>query len=136
MTNICAAILCAQLERVDTLIEKRERINHLYEQNFTKNTKITLRQHEKECQPVNWLFSIILGNEQDRDQLIKFLSENGIETRPFFIPIHSLPPYSEYSHLDLPITNLLSRTGLNLPTYTELSDDDVNFISNKVNEFF
>ena len=31
MTNICAAILCAQLERVDTLIEKRERINHLYE---------------------------------------------------------------------------------------------------------
>jgi len=55
----------------------------------------------------------------------------GIETRPFFIPLHTLPPFREASALrreKLPVTELIAARGMNLPTYPAMTLDDVNGI--------
>jgi perosamine synthetase len=56
------------------------------------------------------------------------LAEKGIETRPFFIPLHRLPPVREESARrgeNLPVTDRLSATGLNLPTFVGITDDQI-----------
>ena len=55
------------------------------------------------------------------------LEKNKVETRPFFIALHRLPPFREESRRrgeNLPVTDSLSAAGLNLPTYSALTDND------------
>jgi len=70
-----------------------------------------------------------------RDGLIEVLEGKGIETRPFFIPVHTLPPYREQSRQrqeDLPVTQELSRVGMYLPSSTDLSDSEVDEVCEAV----
>ena len=69
---------------------------------------------------------------------MRLLDQEGIETRPFFIPLHSLPPFREESRLrreQLPVTDLLGATGINLPTFTGLTEQDIETIANAVRGF-
>jgi len=63
-----------------------------------------------------------------RDELAQALAQDGIETRPFFTPLHTLPPFREASDVRgerLPVSERLSQNGLNLPTYTQLERKEV-----------
>jgi perosamine synthetase len=80
-----------------------------------------------------WLFSAVLvnGNEQRRDQVMKLLSEQyGIETRPFFVPMHHLPMYK--TSTTFPVSEFLSAHGLNFPTYTGLANHEIDEICEAV----
>jgi perosamine synthetase len=72
-----------------------------------------------------------------RDELAAHLADEGVETRPFFIPLHRLPPFREESHRrseELPHTDRLAAAGLNLPTHSGLTDDDVEHIARLICE--
>ena len=59
----------------------------------------------------------------------------GIETRPFFIPLHRLPPFREESKARgemLPRTERLGETGLNLPTFNQMTDSDVDRVAETI----
>jgi perosamine synthetase len=76
-----------------------------------------------------WLFPLICPSEKIRDSIIHDLRVCGIETRPFFIPIHTLPIYSEYNDL----TNLensinISKVGLSLPTSSDFNYFEIKYI--------
>ena len=61
---------------------------------------------------------------RSRDEVMAALAEQGIETRPFFIPLHMLPPFREITRarcVELSITEELGRTGINLPTYSTMT---------------
>jgi perosamine synthetase len=61
----------------------------------------------------------------------------GIETRPFFVPLHLMPPYRRLggkAACPFPIAEKLGRTGINLPTYIGLTDDMVEFICQVVRD--
>ena len=78
-----------------------------------------------------WLFPIVIDSKKSnytREKLIQRLSEEGIESRPFFTPVHSLPAFRETSICRgdrLPITDHLCRVGMNLPTYNNMTIDEV-----------
>jgi perosamine synthetase len=62
------------------------------------------------------------------------LAEKGIETRPFFYPMHTLPMYE---HLPspaggFPVAESLARRGINLPTSANLTRDDVHYVSEEL----
>jgi perosamine synthetase len=79
-----------------------------------------------------WLFSITVDSDafgRSRDQVMADLDARGIETRPFFIPIHTLPPYRDQAAMrgtELPETDRIAASGLNLPTWPGLSDEDIS----------
>jgi perosamine synthetase len=58
--------------------------------------------------------------------MIDALAKEGIDTRPFFIPIHKLPPYRQ--KLYLPTTDYVASHFINLPTYTTLTDSEIDEI--------
>ncbi|WP_408635445.1 DegT/DnrJ/EryC1/StrS family aminotransferase [Phytohabitans suffuscus] len=69
-----------------------------------------------------------------RDRLIAELDRRGVETRPFFVPIPELPPYAGAIRRAHPVSTDLARRGLNLPTYGDLTNSDVDEIVSRVRQ--
>lgn len=127
MPNILAAMGCAQLEKLDEYI-KIKRENAAYYNELLKDIKgITLPVEKEWAKNVYWLYSIVIEDEYgvSRDDLIKILATNRIESRPFFMPIHKMPPYRNCRTGDLSVTEELSRKGLNLPSSVGLSKREI-----------
>jgi perosamine synthetase len=138
MTNLAAALLCAQLERKDAILAHRKRIAAHYARCFNEVAGLGLQPAAAWAEPAQWLYCITIdGNEfgMTRDQVAEELAAKGIETRPFFIPLHRLPPFKETSRVrryELPITDRLAATGLNLPTFSGLTEGEIDRVADAV----
>jgi perosamine synthetase len=129
LTNIAAALLCAQMERRHELLERRNAIFARYTENLRDVPGLALQAEVAEQTRAPWLYSVLIGNEFGctRDELAARLAANDIETRPFFIPVHTLPPYlSAVAPVDLPVTMRLAQQGVNLPTFSQMTDAEVD----------
>lgn len=129
LTNLACAILCAQMERMAAFLARRAAIAELYENELGKVPGIRLQPKAEWAEPAHWLISVLVDESfpMSRDELARVLDTAGIETRPFFYPLHRLPPYEGRpgSRRELPVTDRLAAQGMNLPTYTTMSDSDV-----------
>lgn len=138
LTNVACAILCAQLERNQEIIQRRKQIYTQYENGLQEIQGIGFQPVADWAEPTPWLFCITVDENEyglSRDKLMSLLDEKGIETRPFFIPLHHLPPFRDESKIrgeQLPITDRLSACGINLPTYSSLTEDQINFIADVI----
>jgi perosamine synthetase len=138
MTNIAAALLCAQLERREPILRRRAEIAEGYRRRLDGIPGIGFQPVADWAQPANWLFCITVDSAafgRSRDELAAYLDERGIETRPFFIPLHRLPPFRDESRKrgdHLPVTDQLAQAGLNLPTFTMLTDENLDRIAETV----
>ena len=78
----------------------------------------------------NWLYGIILDKKINRENISSELLALGIETRPFFFPLHTMPPYMEYKKSNSLSHSIdLSSQGLSLPTSVDLTDNELQSIS-------
>ena len=131
LTNVACAILCAQIERAPEIIAKRRNIFNLYERALTGVEGIGFQPIADWAEPAPWLFSITVDAKKfgcDRDHLAEFLNQRAVETRPFFIPLHTLPPFRHQSRKrgeHLPVTDALGASGMNLPTYALLKEAEI-----------
>ncbi len=135
MTNICAAIGLAQMERADQIIADKIRIASQYRKAF-ENTVIEFHGEASNTFNSYWMCSILVPNFSQRDELRSFLEEEGIETRPLFYPVHEMPMYTRFATEEFPVARNISYRGINLPSYPDLTNDEVKFISSKVKQFF
>jgi len=139
-TNVQAAILQAQLERRSEIMDARWKIYRQYEERLGNIEGIQLqREFPSRCRSP-WLFSLLVAQRDEtntRDALSIYLEQNGIESRPFFFPIHKLPPYR---HLYIPDENFtnslnLADEGINLPTFFDLTPNQVDLICTLIIDF-
>jgi perosamine synthetase len=74
------------------------------------------------------MYSILIEDDFyiTRDQLMGKLEENEIETRPFFYPIHIMPPYKRDK--EFPVAERTSKRGINLPSAVTLKEEDITKI--------
>ena len=142
MSNLQAAVGCAQMKRLDEIMKRKGEICSLYTATIfrpiarkeLKNGCVeTWRLKGRGVKAGRWLYSLIVESESLRDGLMAHLKDNGIESRPFFGPCHLLGHVSDMTVY--PVAEHLSKRGLNLPTYVQMTDEDVKFISGKVIEF-
>lgn len=132
MTNVAAAIGLGQIEMADYHLQERRRIAQRYSKNLESLAMKGLLQLPATIPEVNgtfWLFSAVLtsGEKERRDKIMGLLGEqHGIESRPFFMPMHRLPMYE--SSGSFPVTEFLSEHGLNFPTFSGLTDNEVDEI--------
>ncbi|SHH20521.1 LegC family aminotransferase [Tepidibacter thalassicus] len=130
MPNILAAMGCAQLEKIDEYISiKRE--NALVYNKLLENTRgITIPAEREYARNVYWLYSIIIEDDFGitRDELINRLKERGVQTRPFFTPVHKMPPYMKCRHLDMTVTEELANKGINLPSSVGIKREEIEII--------
>jgi perosamine synthetase len=129
MTNIQAAIGVAQMKKVDKLIERKRQIADIYQHVLAGTEHLTLAPAMPWARSSYWFYSVLVKTEGIREKIINYLDNEGIETRPFFPPIHSLPPYSKDDTEHFPISEQLSSRGINLPGGPILSDDHVQEVA-------
>ncbi len=134
MTNIEAAIGVAQLERVDYLIAKKRDIAGWYKTSLAKLPIVMLSEGQNTFNTY-WMISILLKNNETREALRASLMANGIETRPLFYPAHTMPMYNN-KYIHLPVAEDLGSRGINLPSYPDLSRDDVQKICDCIIDFY
>ena len=134
MTNLQAAIGVAQLKKLDRFVERKRQIAKWYAEgleDLAEKGLITLHPEMKWAKCVYWMYSILIEEKAgiNRDELMRKLEENGIETRPFFVPMHVLPIYGNGGKL--PVAEELARKGINLPTSIKLNKNMIKYIINK-----
>jgi len=134
MTNICAAIGVAQLERANDLIEKKILIAKWYEEKL-KNLPVIFHSQIGNVKHSFWMVSILLKDSDEREKIRFHLKQNAIETRPAFHPVHLMPMYLK-DDFSLPVAEELGSRGINLPSYPDLNENDVEFICNTIKEFY
>jgi perosamine synthetase len=126
MTNIAAAIGCAQLERADWHIGRRREVFAWYHELLAGVDGVSWQPVADWARHACWMFTVLLQSGQLRDAVAAALLTDGIETRPVFPPMHTLPPYEHLCERgSLPVGEMLSACGLNLPTGAHLSRADV-----------
>ena len=128
MTNMQAAVGVAQLEKLDEFVEKKREIAKWYSEGLKELEEkelIKLHPEMSWAKRVYWMFCILVEDKfgMSRDDLMKRLEENGIETRPFFYPMHVIPPYKNEEKF--PVAEEISRKGVNLPSGTTLTNESV-----------
>jgi len=134
LTNLACAILCAQLERRQEILGRRRRIFTRYRELLSGVAGIGLPPQAVWAEPAPWVFSITVDEElygRSRDQLAERLAAAGVETRPFFIPLHQLPPFREQSRRRgdfLPVTERLAAAGLSLPVHAGIEEGELERI--------
>lgn len=133
MTNICAALGLAQLEQIEKFLNQKRLIAQWYEEAF-KNTEITFHTPVGSVVHSYWICSILVKNSADRDPLREQLAIHGIETRPLFYPVHTMPMYAQKFQRH-PIAENLGWRGINLPSYPELKQNHLEFIFAKIKEY-
>lgn len=130
MPNTLAAMGLAQLENIDSYIEIKRQNAQYYSDLLKDIAGVTLPVQKEWARNVFWLYSALIEDEYAlaRDGLIQRFRENQIETRPFFIPVHSMPPYKQCRHGDLSITDELALKGINLPSSVGLKKMEIERI--------
>lgn len=134
LTNLAAALLCAQLDRIEEILAWRSEIYARYNHLLENCSHLNLQRTSDDVEISPWLYCVLVGNGRDglRDRAMNALSMLGIETRPFFIPLHTLPPFREQANFrgdDLPVTEDLAARGINLPTCKSLTNDIIQEIA-------
>jgi len=135
MTNLQAAIGVAQLKRLDKFVKKKREIARLYAEglnNLAEKGLITLHPEMEWAKCVYWMYSVLIENKVNRDNLMKKLENIGIETRPFFVPIHKL---SIYENSILPNAEKISRKGVNLPSSVKMNKNQMEIVVNAISEY-
>jgi perosamine synthetase len=128
MTNIQAAIGCAQLEQADAILTRRKAIAAAYEAGLAGIPGLTGPPGEPWAENVYWMYSVLVEPAfgPSRDAVIAGLRARGVDSRPFFVPLHELPPYRQAS--SFPVATSLGARGINLPSGTGLHVDDITTV--------
>jgi perosamine synthetase len=133
MTNICAAIGLAQLEEIENVILEKKRVADTYRSNLKNSSVIFHEPISDDIYHSYWMCSILTNDGKQRDLLRNHLSDAGIDTRPLFYPVHTMPMYST-KYQRHPVAENLGWRGLNLPSYPGLKQIDIEFICDKIKE--
>jgi len=135
MSGIQGAVLSVKLKYLDQWNEARRKIAGWYNE-MLQNTPIVLPLSNPEYGHV---FHVYVIETDQRDALQKYLSDHQIPTIIHYpIPVHLQPAfgYLDYRKGDFPITEKLSDEILSLPIYPEMRQEQVEFVCEKVRDFF
>ncbi len=137
MTNLQAALGIAQLEAFPKLQTLRAAVDKQYRERLAEISWIDLPPSMPWAMPCLWLFSMLIKkgiSTEQRDALAASLLEAGIETRPFFYPLHEQPPYLASSS-EFPVSCDISSRGLSLPSSPMLKPADIDTICDRIRDF-
>jgi len=126
MTNLQAALGVAQMERIEEILAAKRRIGREYHAGLAGAPGLQLPAEVAPAEHVYWLYSFLVDpahSAVDRDGLMALLKQEGIDTRPFFGPIHRQPVYA--TGQQLPVAEDAAARGISLPSHASLSSAEI-----------
>lgn len=136
LDEMSAALGLSQLRRLDEFIEARQRVAERYERLLKPLEEagwIRLPRVRPEVTRLSrFVYVIHVAPEIDRDALLLGLREQGVESRPYFTPIHLQPFYRQrFGHQEgnFPVTEAAGRTGIALPFFNRISEAEQEYVA-------
>jgi perosamine synthetase len=126
MTNMQAALGCAQLERVGEILERKAAVLRCYRENL-RGSDVVLNPARAPATPICWLVIGVLPGPSD--ELRASMLAAGIDTRPFFVPISQLPPYARMPRHSRGVAESIAARGICLPSSTHLGADAIERVT-------
>lgn len=134
LSDINCALGIAQLERIDEILAKRERVARLYNERLKEIEELIIPQLENN-KKISWFVYVVRLSDkyslEDRDLILNKLREKGIGCSNYFTPIHLQPFYRKmfgYKKGDFPITEKVSERTIALPFYNNLKEKQIDYI--------
>ena len=128
LSNIQAAMGCAQMEQIDDFIDSKRYIAATYSEALAEVPGIQPMRQAAWAQSVFWLFTVMVDKAAyglDSRELMEKLAATEIQTRPLWQPIHLSPAYASLKPGDCPVANQLHKDGLSLPCSVNTSTSDL-----------
>jgi len=139
MSNIHAALGLAQVEKANEYLDLRRKNARIYNELLKDIGLLHLPVEKKWAKNCYWMYGIVLDKKAgiSRDEFMDKLSDKGIDTRAFFYPMHkqiSLKKYGCECNGDYPVSDYLSENGLYLPSASNLTESQIEYICEKIKE--
>ncbi|RJX18369.1 MAG: LegC family aminotransferase [Desulforudis sp.] len=131
LTNIQAALGLAQMERLEQFLNTKRRNAALYRKLLRDVPGLEWQQELPEGRSSWWMFSILVDTgvfNRNRQAVAEGLRAAGIQVRPLFLPLSQQPAYAGYGIKTCPVAESLHRRGLNLPSASFLTEEDVRYV--------
>jgi perosamine synthetase len=135
MSNIQAALGCAQLERLDALVDRKRKIFQHYQRRFTAALPDARMNPEPTgCFNSYWMPTLVLPPRlaHRRDAVLAALRERGIDARIVFHALSDTPVGSGLALAPTPVAHAVAASGLNLPTYHDMTLEDQDVVVDAV----
>jgi len=137
LTNMQAALGLAQIDRLDEVVKIKRNIGKRYLDAFRDLPDIQLPLSETHyAKSIFWAFGIVFSNDQ-RERVASYLAKKGIQTRPFFWPMHEQPVFKKmglFNGLSLPISEYIARNGLYIPCGVGLTTNEQDIVIGSVRD--
>jgi perosamine synthetase len=125
MTNLEAAVGCAQMERLEEFVAAKRRIRATYDQALTGRPGVGLFPEPARAQGACWFAGLTLAPPAPSPERVRqALRAAGIEARPFWKPMHLQPPFADVPRTAMPVTDAVWKRILTLPCSTHLTAED------------
>lgn len=131
MTNIQAALGVAQLENLEKFIKIKIKNYELYKSKINNVDGLILLEFNNRARNNYWFYSLYINNYKlERDELLKYLLENEIQTRPLWKLIHTQKPYINNQAFKIEKAIKYYNKILNIPCSINLKEEDIEYIIN------
>lgn len=152
MTDFNAAIAHSQLKKLPKFLEIRKKNAELYRELLSDIKELAFQEVNPGIEHCNYIFACaITSNDHSVEEVVKYLRENGIGSRPIYSnPVYLQPAYKnienwkwtkffdfpKYGDLKLPVTEKIAATHFEIPVNQAISLDDVEYVYKKLKEYF
>jgi len=140
LSDINCALGIAQLERIEELLAKRERVARMYNMKLKNWQKVRIPCSSPEVRRSWFVYVVVLEDRysrENRDKILQELRRRGVGCSNYFTPIHLQPFYVEmfsFKKGDFPVTEHVSERTIALPFYNNLSETEVDFVVENLKE--
>jgi perosamine synthetase len=138
MNELSAALGCSQMERIEEILKKRSKVAQMYNKRLEEIEKVQIPYIAPFVSRMSWFVYVVrLNQEIDRNRVMDYLRENGVECKPYFTPIHLLPFYRkmfDYKEGDFPITEDAAERTIALPFFNNLKEEQIDYVVEKLKE--
>jgi len=136
MDELASALGCSQMERIEEILEKRARVAGMYGERLAGVEEVQVPFIADYVNRMSWFVYVIrLDKNINRDKVIKYLNEEGVQCKPYFTPIHLQPFYRKmfgYKEGDFPVTEDVSSRTIALPFFSNLKEEQIDYVVEKL----
>jgi len=127
LTNIQAAIGCAQMEQLERFVDRKREIAATYDRELQNVSGISFMKEASWALSTSWLYTVLIDERKyglDSRALLERLNQNGIQSRPLWQPMHRSPAHKDSQSFNVRVADALHRDGVSLPCSVGLTDVD------------
>ena len=131
LTNLLAAMGCAQMEQLPEFIDTKRRVAAIYSNALKNVPGITPMSQAPWADSTFWLYTILIDRQKfgiDSRMLLRKLDRSNIQTRPLWQPTHRSKAFADCGSFDCPVADQLNADALSLPSSVGITDEDIQSV--------